>query len=177
MSLESLPSLRSISVIYSSATDGVDPTAYTPSYCKGTGLQLLDGLDEHDKTDRSYMEKIRHFYYYMPLRFTLDKNQAMGPPPQFSPPPMSPINRSEFIDRRRAVDADWTFYCEHLMLDELKRFENELRRRKHRSIKDHLANLEFELNREVMLRREPIRCWDNVRGGLRLRYQARCFSW
>lgn len=181
--LESLPSLRSISVIYSSATDGADPTAYTPSYWKGAGLELLDTLEnkEGQGTDRSYMEKIRHFYYYMPEKATWFDRRAKGPTtgsaPVYSPPPATPLPRSQAIDRRLAAGTEWLFYCNYLMQDELRLFEDEFKTRKRRSIKDHLANLEFELNSEIMLRREPIICWDKVRGGLRVRYQARCFSW
>ncbi|KAK4447228.1 hypothetical protein QBC34DRAFT_382478 [Podospora aff. communis PSN243] len=182
--LESLSSLKSISVIYSSETD-TDPKAFTPSYWRGAGLELLDTLENKQggTTDRGYMDKIRHFYYYMPEKATPGPNQRdatgipTGPAPVYRPPPETPLPQSQAIDRRIAAGSEWLFYCNHLMQDELRRFEDEFKTRKYKSIKDHLANLEFELNSEVMLRREPIACWDRVRGGLRVRFQARCFSW
>ena len=49
--------------------------------------------------------------------------------------------------------------------------------RKGKSVQDQLANLEFELNNEVLSDQYTYSSWDTAQGGLKLQYEARCFCW
>jgi len=53
----------------------------------------------------------------------------------------------------------------------------DLQERKGESVRDQLADLEFELNKVVLSHILAVRSWDIDQGGLRLKYEARRFAW
>jgi hypothetical protein len=168
--LRHLLALQSITIVYPTTPSGA-PQPYTnfgagrrdsnfPPMWNGKALRLLETLDESDaSTDRDYMRKIRSFYMVMPNKRPFRSSDLARPRP---------------IDRRyAAMDADER---NKLIAEEIT---EGIETRRGGSVKDQLAYFECMLNKEVLLGNTPvawIMCWDHVEGGLKLRYEARCFA-
>jgi len=156
-------SMERISVVYpNSSKEDHFPLKIAPeahcSPCKGASLRVIEFLDT--RVDRDYMQLIRGIYMRMqPTAITYLVDGIRRRRPGILQPG---------ADRREFGSMENTIFQEETQ---------KIQTREITSIRERLENLEFELNKEVLWHCRGVRSWDIERGGLRLGYAARCFTW
>ncbi|KAK4441986.1 hypothetical protein QBC34DRAFT_456795 [Podospora aff. communis PSN243] len=153
--LRYLSSLRTISIVHPAPSD----KPIINNRWQRARLRLLEALEEDD-TDRNHMLQLREYYMAVPKKGRLESDD-----------PASPIDR-RFLEMD---GGDWGHRARSVLI--FRRIAEDLEARREKSIRDQLMYLEFMLNKEVLLGYPyPIGSWDNAKGRLRLRYDARCFG-